>query len=64
MQFRTMKLRKNPNCPACGTHEIRELIDYDQFCGIGGDPAAGPARHPEITPAELAAKQQRATTST
>src|SRR5213596_1435527 len=34
MQFRTMRLRKNPNCPACGTHEIRELIDYDQFCGV------------------------------
>lgn len=34
MQFRTLKLRKNPDCPACGTHEIKELIDYDQFCGI------------------------------
>lgn len=34
MQFRTLKLRKNPDCPACGTHEIQELIDYDQFCGI------------------------------
>ena len=34
MSFRTLKLRKNPNCPACGTHEIQELIDYDQFCGI------------------------------
>lgn len=34
MSFRTLKLRKNPNCPACGTHEIKELIDYDQFCGI------------------------------
>jgi molybdopterin/thiamine biosynthesis adenylyltransferase/rhodanese-related sulfurtransferase len=34
MSFRTMKLRKNPDCPACGTHEIKELIDYDQFCGI------------------------------
>jgi molybdopterin/thiamine biosynthesis adenylyltransferase/rhodanese-related sulfurtransferase len=59
MQFRTMKLRKNPNCPACGTHEIRELIDYDQFCGIGGDPLQDPHGIPEITPAELAAKQQR-----
>ena len=60
MQFRTMKLRKNPNCPACGTHEIRELIDYDQFCGIGGDPLENPDGVPEVTPAELAAKQQRA----
>ena len=34
MQFRTLKLRKNPECPACGTHELKELIDYDQFCGI------------------------------
>jgi adenylyltransferase/sulfurtransferase len=34
MNFRTLKLRKNPDCPACGTHEIKELIDYDQFCGI------------------------------
>src|SRR5579871_3453151 len=34
MNFRTLKLLKNPNCPACGTHEIKELIDYDQFCGV------------------------------
>ncbi len=34
MSFRTLKLRKNPECPACGTREIKELIDYDQFCGI------------------------------
>ena len=59
MQFRTMKLRKNPDCPACGTHEIRELIDYDQFCGVGGDPEQDPNGVPEITPSELATKQQR-----
>ncbi len=34
MQFRTVKLRRDPECPACGTREIRELIDYEQFCGI------------------------------
>ncbi len=34
MNFRQLKLRKNPDCPACGTHEIKALIDYDQFCGI------------------------------
>jgi adenylyltransferase/sulfurtransferase len=59
MQFRAMRLRKNPNCPACGTREIRELIDYDQFCGIGGDPLQDPHGIPEITPAELSAKLQR-----
>ncbi len=42
MQFRTLKLRKNPDCPACGTHEIRELIDYDQFCGIQKPTQSGP----------------------
>ena len=36
MQFRTVKLRKDPRCPACGTREIQELIDYQQFCGIRG----------------------------
>src|SRR5277367_3365509 len=42
MQFRTLKLRKNPNCPACGTHEIQQLIDYDQFCGIEKPTSVGP----------------------
>ncbi len=42
MQFRTLKLRKNPDCPACGTHEIKELIDYDQFCGITPPTSTGP----------------------
>jgi adenylyltransferase/sulfurtransferase len=35
MQFRQLKLRKNPECPVCGTNPtVTELIDYDQFCGI------------------------------
>ncbi len=43
MQFRTLKLRKNPDCPACGTHPtITQLIDYDQFCGIEKPTAVGP----------------------
>ena len=42
MSFRTLKLRKNPDCPACGTHEITELIDYDQFCGIEKPASVGP----------------------
>jgi adenylyltransferase/sulfurtransferase len=36
MDFRTVRLRRNPRCPACGTHEIKALIDYQQFCGIRG----------------------------
>jgi adenylyltransferase/sulfurtransferase len=42
MSFRTLKLRKNPDCPACGTHEIKALIDYDQFCGIPKPTELGP----------------------
>ncbi len=32
MAFRTVEIRPDPECPACGTHEITELIDYDEFC--------------------------------
>jgi adenylyltransferase/sulfurtransferase len=42
MNFRQLKLRKNPACPMCGTHEIKQLIDYDQFCGIEKPAAVGP----------------------
>ncbi|HYE74419.1 MAG TPA: molybdopterin-synthase adenylyltransferase MoeB, partial [Blastocatellia bacterium] len=35
MKFRELKLRKNPECPLCGENPtIKELIDYDQFCGV------------------------------
>jgi molybdopterin/thiamine biosynthesis adenylyltransferase/rhodanese-related sulfurtransferase len=43
MNFRTLKLRKNPDCPVCGTHPtVTELIDYDQFCGIQKPTSVGP----------------------
>jgi adenylyltransferase/sulfurtransferase len=55
MKFREVKLRKDPDCPMCGTHPtIKALIDYEQFCGI-----VPPARQPasaesdEITAVEL-----------
>jgi sulfur-carrier protein adenylyltransferase/sulfurtransferase len=39
MKFRELKLRKDPDCPVCGTHPtVTKLIDYDQFCGVA--PAA------------------------
>lgn len=35
MEFREMKIDKNPECPVCGDHPtITELIDYEQFCGV------------------------------
>ncbi len=43
MNFRTLKLRKNPDCPVCGTNPtVTELIDYDQFCGIPKPTETGP----------------------
>ncbi|GBU21527.1 molybdenum cofactor biosynthesis protein [Fibrobacteres bacterium R8-0-B4] len=35
MSFRELKLDKDPACPVCGENPtIRELIDYEQFCGL------------------------------
>ena len=35
MKFRELKLRRDPQCPICGEHPtIKELIDYEQFCGV------------------------------
>ena len=34
MDFRTVKLRRNPECPLCGDNPtVTELIDYEAFCG-------------------------------
>jgi len=45
MQFRELRLRKDPDCLACGTNpSIRGLIDYDEFCGTaGGGQRMGPS---------------------
>jgi molybdopterin/thiamine biosynthesis adenylyltransferase/rhodanese-related sulfurtransferase len=43
MSFRTLKLRKNPDCPVCGPNPtVTALIDYDQFCGIAPPATTGP----------------------
>lgn len=42
MRFRELKLRKDPECPVCGENPtVRELIDYEQFCGIVPEAAPG-----------------------
>ncbi|MBI4214308.1 MAG: molybdopterin-synthase adenylyltransferase MoeB [Chloroflexi bacterium] len=34
MEFRQVKIRKDPSCPVCGDEpSITELIDYEEFCG-------------------------------
>ena len=36
MKFRELKLRRDPGCPICGENPtVDQLIDYEQFCGIG-----------------------------
>jgi adenylyltransferase/sulfurtransferase len=35
MEFRTFKIRRDPNCPVCGAHPtITAPVDYEQFCGV------------------------------
>ena len=35
MDMRTVKIRRDPNCPACGENPtVTELIDYEAFCGM------------------------------
>ncbi len=54
MRFRELKLRKDKDCPVCGEHPtIRQLIDYNEFCGIRGEEKAVEINIPEIQPQEL-----------
>src|SRR5438874_490071 len=54
MKFRELKLRKNPDCPACGTHPtITQLIDYNEFCGIRGEEKPVETGVPEVQVEEL-----------
>src|SRR5437870_2679987 len=54
MRFRELKLRKNPECPVCGDHPtIKELIDYEEFCGITQQTQTTQPTMEEITATEL-----------
>jgi len=57
MKFRELKLRKNPECPACGTRTIKELIDYNEFCGIRGEEKPVDTQVPTISVEELKRRQ-------
>jgi len=60
MRFRELKLRKNPDCPACGTHPtVTELIDYNQFCGIRGEEAPSATIMANMTVEELKKRLDR-----
>jgi molybdopterin/thiamine biosynthesis adenylyltransferase/rhodanese-related sulfurtransferase len=48
MSYRTIRIRKDPSTP-----KITELIDYDDFCGVVSEDAAGAVAGSTITPREL-----------
>jgi adenylyltransferase/sulfurtransferase len=54
MRFRELKLRKNPECPVCGTHPtVTKLIDYHQFCGVPQPGSAAPDRETKVNEGEI-----------
>jgi molybdopterin/thiamine biosynthesis adenylyltransferase/rhodanese-related sulfurtransferase/molybdopterin converting factor small subunit len=60
MRFRELKLRRNSECPVCGDHPtIRELIDYQQFCGIPNQPHEPVTAEGDIDPVEVKSKIDR-----
>ncbi|HEV8613383.1 MAG TPA: molybdopterin-synthase adenylyltransferase MoeB [Gemmatimonadales bacterium] len=56
MEFRTVRIRKDPACPACGTREITTLRDEEVACGA---PGRLEESLPEITPRQLADRLAR-----
>jgi adenylyltransferase/sulfurtransferase len=61
MKFREFKLRKDPKCPVCGENAtIKELIDYEEFCGVAPHqlPPAD-SKLEEISATELNARRLR-----
>jgi adenylyltransferase/sulfurtransferase len=56
MQFRTLKVRRDPDCPACGTHATLELREETFACA---PPTAPGELVPEISPIELSERMGR-----
>ncbi|HEY3383021.1 MAG TPA: molybdopterin-synthase adenylyltransferase MoeB [Vicinamibacterales bacterium] len=54
MRFREVRLQRDPECPICGTApSIRELQDYEQFCGVAHSTGQVVEKGFDITPEEL-----------
>jgi sulfur-carrier protein adenylyltransferase/sulfurtransferase len=57
LQFRELKLSKNPTCALCSPVATQKgLIDYPAFCGVPAPGAAAPTGVPEVTPEALKAE--------
>jgi len=62
MKFKEMKLRRDPQCPICGENpSIKQLIDYEVFCGVAPWQQPEPVKQEEITASELKRRLDRAT---
>jgi molybdopterin/thiamine biosynthesis adenylyltransferase/rhodanese-related sulfurtransferase len=60
MAFRSIEIRRDPECPACGTREITVLRDYDEYCdGLPRGEGVGDPTPAEISPGDLAARLRR-----
>jgi adenylyltransferase/sulfurtransferase len=60
LTFRELTLKKDPDCPVCGTHpSITELIDYEEFCGTRAAEAELEAMADALTVKELDARRKR-----
>lgn len=55
MSFRTIGVEREPTCPACGTREIQELVDYEAFCS--GSSAPGPSTIDDTAIATIAPRE-------
>src|SRR6202042_2577257 len=54
MSYRSVKVRKDPECPVCGKNPtITELIDYEAFCGAVSDEAQEAVQGSTITAKDL-----------
>jgi len=54
MMFRSVRVRKDPECPVCGKNPtITELIDYEEFCGTVSEDAQRAAADSTISASDL-----------
>jgi adenylyltransferase/sulfurtransferase len=57
LRFQTFRVSRDANCPMCSTREIRELVDYEAFCG-GASGGTGIA---SLSPADVAPRLSQGT---
>ncbi|MFJ6381788.1 adenylyltransferase/sulfurtransferase MoeZ [Kitasatospora sp. NPDC092039] len=54
MNYRQVKVRKDPNCAVCGENPtVTELIDYEAFCGVVSEEAQAAAAGSTVTSQQL-----------